>query len=667
MTFEIAVVAALLLVPGAGAALALAPPGAISIETRIALAFGLGYGLVAATATVLALAHVLNLGTFVAGVVLGTAAVWVVALRRASLSAHGSAVRSQARKAPFALGAGLALLLAVAVTRPLYPPEATLAIRSSWRYWADGLEVAAAGHVPAQTQQWGIEFPTTVSKVVLNSFQGGISLLLGPDPLPAMHALLVVSMVGVVAALLALGRELGLEAFAPLVPAMVVLTPRRVPLSHEIANDLNFYTAEDLGRMAAFAALLAGIYAVRSQARLAAVVTGLLFVTAGLSHLVPALVAGLTLTLYVAGIVLLDRSLLRRALVTGAVITVVFGVSYAAVIGSSGGDLGFQRATTGTAFTGIPPGIDATRSFSRGKYIPLKPKEGHFLIPPRTLVSRYLEQMAHRQDVSVYVAIALALLAAASVALVVRVRSFLPLVLVAWGLCATSLAVALLFSFRYDTVVPGDWGARRLYDYAVLVPALLVPALLEWLAKPLERRSPVVVPVLTVLVGLLAVVVVVDRIPRDRDLAHGENGLAVIDRVGEFVPCDVRMLSNGRTAGTWEATTGRRAVTEGHAVYLRPEVMGRVLPVIVGANEFWADPAGNQSFLSEEGIQYLVVVAPNVWVGTQGPRQPAEGDADRIAALPGVEPVHRDSLVSIFSVGSSGARAGGGHPSRCPL
>ena len=48
----------------------------------------------------------------------------------------------------------------------------SLAIRSSWRYWADGLEVAAAGHIPAQTQQWGTEFPTTVSKAVAELLRG---------------------------------------------------------------------------------------------------------------------------------------------------------------------------------------------------------------------------------------------------------------------------------------------------------------------------------------------------------------------------------------------------------------------------------------------------------------------------------------------------------------
>ncbi|MGH3038125.1 MAG: hypothetical protein ACRDLZ_01760 [Gaiellaceae bacterium] len=666
MTLDIAVVGTLLLVPGIGAALALARPGAISIETRIALAFGLGYGIVAGVATLLALAHAFTRPVFVIAVVVVTAAVWVLALRLASPRAHLVALREQARAAPYALAAGLALLVAVMIARWLHPAETSLAVRSSWRYWADGLEVAAAGHVPAETQQWGIEFPTTVSKVVLNSFEGGISMLLGPDPLPAMHAILVVAAVGFVAALLALGRELGLGVFAPLVPALVVLTPTQLPLSDEIARDLNWYTAEDVGRMAAFAALLAGMYAVRSRSRAATVVTGLLLVAAGLTHLVPALIAGLMLTLYALALVIMDRHLLRHVLVTGAAMTAVFGVAYVGVIGASGGDLGFQRAS-GASFSGIPPRVDPTRALTRGRLAPYHRRKKDFLIPPRMLVKRYLDQTANRTGVSWYVLFALAALALASIPLVLYVRSFLPLVVIAWGLCGAILAVAFFFSYRYDTIVPGDWGARRLYDYAIFIPALLVPALLEALVRPLGRRSRVALPALALVAGLVAILAAVDRVPRDRELPIAQQGLAVIERVSETVPCGARMLSNARTAGTWQATTGRRAVTEGHAVYLRPEVMGRVLPVLISANRFFHDPSANRHYLDELDIEYLVVVKPGVWVGTAGGRRPREGDAEAIAALPGVEAVHRDPLVSIFSVGPSRADSGAPQPRWCPL
>jgi hypothetical protein len=668
MTATIVVVAALLLVPGVGAALALAAPGAVSIESRIALAFGLGYALVAGVAVLLALAHVFSRPTFIAAVVLATLALWAVALRRASPRAHGAALVSQARESPFALAASLGLLLAVAVIWPLQPAALNLGHRPAWRYWADGLEVASAGHVPAQTQQWGMQIPTTVNKVVLNAFEGGVSFVVGPDPLPAMHAILVVIAVGLVAALLALGRELGLRIFAPLVPALVVLAPDRLPLAHEMSNDLRHYTAENVGRMVAFSAVVAGIYALRTRDRRApAAVAGLLLALAALTHGVPTLVAGVILVFYAVGALLVDRGGARRILARGAAVIAVFGVCYVGVIALSGGDLGFQRAG-GAAFEEFPPSIDPTRSFTHGRLLPPPARHGHFLIPPREIFRVYAEHTVNRPGAAWPAVGALAALALATIAIAWRIRLFVPLVVVAWGLLAAILAAALYFSYRYETLIPGVFGVRRLYDYAALVPALLVSTVLEAITALFARRKETVAAVVAVGVGVLTIGAAVALIPRDRPLRSAAGGEAVIDRVAEVIPCDARMLANARTAGTWEATTGRRALTEGMAPFLRPEVLKRVLPVLVGANAFFHDPAAHRDFLAQERVQYLVVVKPRVWFGwgVTG-RAPAEGDADAIASLPNVHAVVRDPAVTIFAVGSSAAPAGGVQPRRCLL
>jgi hypothetical protein len=668
MTLAIVVIAALILVPGAGAALAFAPPGAISIESRIALAFGLGYALAAGVAILLALAHVFSRPAFVVGVVLATAAVWTLALRRASPRVYASTMRAQAREAPLALAVGLVLLLAFAVSRFFYPAGSTLAIRSAWRYWADGLEVAGAGHVPTQAAQWGTEIPTTVSKVVLNAFEGGISLLLGPEPLPSMQGILIVAAVGFVAALLALGRELGLGIFAPLVPVLTVLVPGLLPLSEEMSNDLKSYTAENIGRMAAFCALLAGIYAVRARSgRGPVLVTGALLAVAGLTHLVPTLIVGAMLVFYAAAASFVDRTGLRRAVVRGAGVAVVFGICFLGVLGLSGGDLGFQRATSGAAFAGFPPGVDPTRSFSAGRLVGGPSKEGHFLIAPREILRRYGEEVVGTIGAAWFGVLALAVLALGTVAMVLRARSLIPLATVAWGLVATTLAVAFFFSYSYDTAIPGNFALRRLYDYIPIVPALLVPALLLTVTKRLATRDRAMAA-LAVAVAVIGIAAVVDRAPPHRSLSSADAGIAVSERVAEFVPCGTRMLANARTAGFWEATTGRRAVTEGMAPFLRPGVLERILPVLVSANEFFEDPQANRGFLTRQHIQYLVVVKPKIWFGWGGTgRAPAPGDAERIASLPGVHPVFRDERVSIFAVGSTSLAATDGQPRRCPV
>ena len=129
-----------------------------------------------------------------------------------------------------------------------------------WRYWADGLEIADAGRVPAQTLQWGATWTPTVSKVVLNSYHAGLSYAIGRSPLPAMGALLWVASTGLAAGLWALGRELGLRRLAPLLPLLTLAV-----LNDELHRNLDVYTAENVGRMVAVCALVLGVRALRDR------------------------------------------------------------------------------------------------------------------------------------------------------------------------------------------------------------------------------------------------------------------------------------------------------------------------------------------------------------------------------------------------------------------
>jgi hypothetical protein len=665
---DILVIAVLLLVPGLGAALAVADPGAISLEARMALAFGLGYTVVAGVAALLALLHVLSGTALVAGLFLATALVWVLALRRGSPRAHASAVGAQFREAPFSVGAGLALLVAVAATRPLFSPRLNLSIAAPWRYWADGLEVAAAGEVPAETGQWGTEIPTTVSKLVLNTFEGGVSTLLGPDPLGPMQGILAVTAVGLTAAFLALGRELGLKTFAPLLAALAVFVPKWLPASQELSDDLSYYLAENVGRMVAFSALALGLYAVRAQSRWApASVTGVMLALAGLTHLIPALVAGLLLALFAIAVVLLRLAPLRNALLSGVVIAVVFGICFAGILSLSGGDLGFQRARGAATYPGFPTNVDPTTSFRQARTVQLVPKEGHFFVAPSSIVSRYASHaVGFRWQPGIGAAV-LGGLAVLTFFMVTLARSLVPLAVIAWGLAATSVLVALLFSYRYGTQIPADFGVRRLFGYAAIPPALIVTGTLDAIARRLDGRGGRIAAVaLPVAAGALAIGAALDRVPSDRSLPRASIGLAVIDSVSEHVPCDVRMLANARTAGTWEATTGRRALTEGMAPYLRPEVMAYVLPLHVGARQFFRAPARNREFLGREGVDYLVIASPSAWIGTASGYVPRT-NVDDVASLPDVRQVFRDSRVAIFVVEGDKPASGVTLPERCAL
>jgi len=662
----ILVLLALVLVPGAGAALAFGRPGEVSLAARFGLAFGFGYAVAAGLATVLALAHVLTRAGFIAGLVVVTVLLWGLALRQAGLRAHWTALAEDARSAPYSLGAGLALIVAVAATRPFFTPELTLGIRSAWRYWSDGLEVGAAGHFPAETHQWGIEFPTTVSKAVLNAFEGGVSLLLGPDPLGPMQGILTVTAIGLVAVLFAVGREFGLGVFAPVLPALVLLVPQRAPLPVDIAG-VEFYTAENIGRLAAFSALLVGLYALTSpRPRVPVALTGVMIAVAGLTHLVPTVIAVVMLASFGIASALVTHESALRVLGRGAALLGVFAVVYVATLVASGGDLGWQTAG-GQAFRGFPANVDPTESFTEGRLVRKHPQVGHFFIQPKRLVGLLGAEIVNRPNRVRFGLLAFAALSLAALGLALRARSLLPAAVVAWGLVTAMLAIGFLFSFRYSTAVPGKFGPGRMYDYVAISVALLVAVVLEGLRLLLvgsRRRGHIAV---ALAVGALAVVAAIATGPRGRALSKADNGLQLMSQVASVVPCDARMLVNARTAGSWEAITGRLAVTEGHAPYLRPTVINRVVPVIVGANDFFRDPAANRDYLERERIQYVVTVGKNAWIGSKGPRQPREEDAEAVAALPGLRPVLRDPLVSVFAVGAAPAGSAEPHPDRCPL
>ena len=269
-----------------------------------------------------------------------------------------------------------------------------------------------------------------------------------------MQGILAVTAVGLTAALLALARELGLRLLAPLVPALALFLPGWLPFSRAIAFDLNTYKAENVGRMIAFCAVVAGIAYVRGRGGPAlALVAGALLAVAGLTHLVPALIAGLMLALYAVAAALIDRGLLRRVLVGAGATAAVFGVSYLGVLGLAGGDLGFQRATSGSSFTGLPRNVDPTYSFGRQKLIESTP-EGRFYIPPRDLVKRFASQAIPLRDSARLAALVLAALALATIGMVLIERALLPLAIVTWGVAITLLAVGIVFSYRFGTLIP---------------------------------------------------------------------------------------------------------------------------------------------------------------------------------------------------------------------
>jgi hypothetical protein len=646
--------AGLVLVPGAGAMLAVYPPGRAGLATRIALAFALGYAVVGLTATALVIAHVLSRSSFLIALIAVTVALWALALGRGRPGEHLAAVREEATEDRLAIAVGLVVLLAIAVVRLRSSPLLDFQMFGPWRYWADGLELADAGQVPAQSLQWGALYTPAISKLVLNSFHAGSSYVLGASPLPAMGALLWVASTGLAAGLWALGRELGLRLLSPLLPLLTLAL-----LNDELRRNLDVYTAENVGRMVAVCGLVIGIRALRDrdgwlEPALAAVLFGAGFAT----HGVPVVALMIALGWYgIARLVLArDRvSVVERM----AAIAVAAPAVTVALLLSAGGTIGFQGASGSDRYTSFGAGVDPTASLLAGT-VQHSPEHGHWYVGPSGIGTYFLRAVTTLDDPP---RVLLWLIPIAALVAAVIIARRLPAdlgsaAIMAVGLGASLVALAFVFSYRYRTQIPGRFGIDREFDYLPLALVVLVLAALEPAVARLGRlRAWAPAAVVAVAVVLPAVAVGATVGPaRTSYRANGVRALSILDWVAAHVPCDARILPDRVTLGTFAAATGRVSVVEGMGPYLRPEMLHPVLAEVLRAHRFFQEPAGGRAFLRREGVDYVIVVK-GVRIGSMVGTLDAGVDP---AALEGVGFLRRVSTspeADVYRVrGSEGAR-----------
>jgi hypothetical protein len=610
------------LVPGAGATLAAFRPGRLTVEAAVALSFGLGYAATALTATVLAVTHTMGRTGFVIAWALLTLVLWGAAARRRSLRPHLRALVADARAARWTLAPGLIGLGAFAVQKLRMDPGTLLSSsEAAWRYWGDGLEILHAGRVPETTLQWGMVLPTTVSKVVLNSFEAGIASVAPHGAPPTMMALVWLGAVGLFAALLALGRAIGLGPLAVWVPAVLLVAPAALPLNSEFAEDTTTYRVETLGRMLAVCAAVVALAIVRGRGgRREAVVAGVLLGAGAGTHLIPVAVLGVFVVLYAAASLALDGAGRRRragriawAAGAAALVTVVV---WLAALGASGGDLGFQRARGSGGYPGFPATLDPTKTFEVVKPSHPRGRRSGWAIRPSQIgtvavssVFNEVQIATPRRDFA-----GLALLAIGSAAALLRRRRSLgPAVVAAWATAVVLVGLGLYFSHRYRTFVPATFGPRRLFEYGVLLAVLTAvvvasAAFRETAARIGRRRGRTVRRAGAVVAAALAVLVAASVSPRQTSPLE-QRGFQLMQTLARTVPCDARMLVNVRTAGSFEVLARRTSVDEGMAPYLRPSVLRRVLPVVLGAKAFFKDPAANRAFIDRERVDVVIAVA----------------------------------------------------------
>jgi hypothetical protein len=599
-------VAAAVIAAGALAAAAVYPPGTVALPTRVAAAFGLGYAVVALTPAALAVGRVFAPATTAVALLVVVTGLALAARRTCPVRPLADDVRAQVRAAPASLALGAAVVIAIALARLAVP---VAPVHGAWRYWADGLELASAGHVPAASLQWGALHPATVSKLVGNAFTGELSMVFAAHPLTGMATALWLAVAGYAAGLFALAWELGLRRTAPLLPLLAVAgahLPFGISLNADSIAKLTFFQDEDMGRAVAVIGAAMALPCLRGDGgRLPRVATGLVLAAAGLTHAIPTGVAVAFLLAY-AAFQLGSARTRRPALGAIAAIGATGALAAVVLVAPAGGVIGLQGASNGTFV------------LFQGRYDPTAYADNRFLLPRPKSRERWYEPPARTMTELADAATGwaargaglVAALAAAAVAAAVvwawGPPGLRPAVLAALVLEALLLAVALAFSYRQSYYVPATFGERRLFEYASIPVMLVALAAIETgIARlsGLGPRAPAAIAAFLVVLVLLAAG------PGDvrGDIPSGSGTADYIAAARTATPCNARILPTVTSKGAFQALTGRADILEGMAPFLRPAILRSTVRLTHLARRYLAHPHLHPGFLEAEHVDFVLV------------------------------------------------------------
>src|SRR5215472_16613378 len=286
----LAEVACVIAVPGIAASLAAFRPGEVAIVTRLAAAFGLGFAAAGGCSFVLAATHAFRLSFFIPLWLVDSAALWVVAIRRASIRDQATALIDDVNKNLFPLLLGAVVVVAVLIAHISY---LHLLGAPRYVYYLNGLEIANSHGVPSATLEYGQSWAPATDKIFLDAFTGVVALI-SNNVAAGPGVLLWVSIFGTAIGLWATAWELGIRWVGGLLP-LLLLSNHLILTATLVTTDFTDYRSEDFGRAVAFCALALGIFAIRERRTLPAIVAGLVLAAASGTHLVPVVVAAIGL------------------------------------------------------------------------------------------------------------------------------------------------------------------------------------------------------------------------------------------------------------------------------------------------------------------------------------------------------------------------------------
>jgi hypothetical protein len=647
----------LVIVPGLAATVAVFRGGQARLPTQLACVFGLGLVTLAGWGLLLILLRAFNPVTFFGGIAALTVSFFVLGLRRSGLHERFTAVKEEIRQDGWINAAGFiaVALFAFAVTRG-QSSLLNFGVSNPFRYWSDGLEIADAARVPSETLQWGQLFAPTVSKLSFNAFNGAFSFLYD-NPLEVMGLLLTLGLVGCSFAGWALGRELGLRYTAPL---LVILAGRGTEIFKDslVISSQRWYAGETFARLALITGVALGINALRNKGRpVVAVAAGVSFGVAGTMHLIPTAVGVGFLCFYALFLMVSERRL-SQILAVGFVAVGIFFLFVLSGLRLSGGDAALDTVdrdrkidTEGGTFdptrylaTAV---VDQPESLQPASRVEMN--DGWYQLPGRIFDDYIMKSLARGVGRPSALVIFTGTGLLALLLLFLGPPSLRPVAMAGFAMWASLLIIALYMSSSYDTYVPANFAQRRLWAYAGFFLLIVAVSLLETAFQLLFRVRSWMPTIAAVLI--LCVALIVSRPPGvERKFRNGgADSVRAMNWVAENLPCDARVLANQRTGGTFQAMTGRVAVTEGMAPYLRPEMLGEVVELLFDTRSFFEDPPRNLFVLDKYGIDY-VLAAKKKYLLDRKPLLLGGYPPRNLSDVDGLELVHESRLMDVYQV-----------------
>jgi hypothetical protein len=629
---EVLLALGFILIPGAGACLATGVAAGRPFVTFLGLAFGLGVAVVALASLALALVGLLNPAGLAAAWLVIAASAWIDALRRGRVADHARAWRGHVRHDPWASLGAFATIVGVIVVRWTVDPLVNVA-PTVLRYWADGLEIADAGRIPETTLQWGRVLPPASSKAALNAFDAAVASLLGRGPIAPLAVMLFVVAIGVTVATMAVFTELGIRRWAPVGVLVLFFTPL------DLAADLEKNLAENWGRLVALSAIVAAVPAVWERRSMSddlpsgssdavpvgrsVAIAGVLLGVAAATHLVAASVGlAFLCALAVAIAVMAHEGALRVTLSRTAAIIGVAVMVGGTILVLVPGDLGFQGAVSPEEYADLRADLSLPETFDPTLYMATN-DIGSATAPPALGVADVARQFAYTvvganafqtapgegPPLWLVVGPTIGCLVLAMTVVLVGPPDLRVVALAGSILAAGLFGVGVLFAFRYDLFALEFFGNRRLFSYAAIAFVLIALAAAEaatrWLGR--GRLGGRIVPALACVAVLTAGAILLPRAGDAISIRIREDQYRLVERIGEELPCEGRVLFDHRTLGTFQTIAGRAGVLEGMGPHVRPWVLRIALEEILLARDFFSDPSGGGAYLRERGVGAIVV------------------------------------------------------------